>query len=152
MSEPISFTSHTPRFEIPLLFAGQAQKEFFFNEAQIIIDALLQTSVEGIAISPPVKPVDGQCWIVSNGAEGEWSGQDKAVAVRHGSGWKYIVPQEGMKAYNKFKKQHLIFRNGWAGASEPTAASGGATVDSEARAAIDSLTTSLRDAGVLAPL
>lgn len=35
MTEPVVFTSASPRFAIPLLFAGQAQKEVFVNEAHL---------------------------------------------------------------------------------------------------------------------
>lgn len=28
MPEPLDFTARTPRFSLPMLFAGQAQKEF----------------------------------------------------------------------------------------------------------------------------
>jgi|GEM_PF-4569370 len=83
MTEPITFTSQSPNFELPLLFAGQAQKEFFYNEAQLIIDALLHLSVEGTISTPPTEVEDGECWIVGTNAQSDWAGREQAVAVRH---------------------------------------------------------------------
>ncbi len=41
MSDPVQFEGATPRFALPLLFAGQAQKEFFVNEALLRADMVL---------------------------------------------------------------------------------------------------------------
>ena len=38
MTTPINFTTTTGRFNLPLLFAAQAQKEVYVNEALAIVD------------------------------------------------------------------------------------------------------------------
>ena len=55
MTDPVDFGSMTPRFELPLLFAAQAQKEFFVNEAHSLVDALLHPVVKGTTPTPPVR-------------------------------------------------------------------------------------------------
>jgi len=152
MTEPIVFTSHTPRFELPLLFSGQAQKEFFINEAQLIIDALLHLTVEGTATVPPSEAHAGDCWIVGADAESDWAGQEDAIAVRHATGWKFITPKHGMTAYHTPLGQRWHFNHGWQNEASPNTPSGGTTVDVEARASIESLITSLTNIGVFAEL
>ena len=47
----------TPRWGLPLLFAGQAQKEIFHNEALMLVDALLHGRVESADLgAPPTDP------------------------------------------------------------------------------------------------
>ena len=65
----------TARFALPLLHAGQAQKELFHNEALVLADGLLQPCVEALGLdTPPPSPAPGQCWIVGDSPTGAWAG------------------------------------------------------------------------------
>jgi len=75
--------SETARWDLPLLFAGQAQKEVFHNEALVRMDMLMHARAESADLAePPEMPDVGQCWIVANGAVGAWS--DMCRALRAG--------------------------------------------------------------------
>jgi hypothetical protein len=74
MTDPIPFPSATPRFGLPLLFPGQARKEFFVNEAHALTDALLACVVEGEAPAPPSTAGEGTSWLVASSATGDWPG------------------------------------------------------------------------------
>jgi hypothetical protein len=151
MTDPISFPSATPRFSLPLLFAGQAQKEFTVNEAHALCDALLHAACEGAAAAPPPDPADGDTWLVASGATGEWAGQDGAIAARQGGNWLFVAPLEGMRLFDGATGQVLLYRSGWQRPAAPVAPSGGVVIDAEARAAIAELISALSDAGVLPP-
>lgn len=148
MTDPISFTATTPRFALPLLFSGQAQKEFYVNEAHSLTDALLHASCEGEAAAPPATPVEGEAWLVAGGATGEWTGEDGKLALRQSGNWLYAAPSEGMRLFDKSSAQVLLYHGGWQRPSAPAEPSGGAVIDAEARAAIADLVTALIAAGV----
>lgn len=149
MSDPLEFPSKSPRFGIPLLFAGQAQKEFFVNEAHSLLDLLLHPAVEGIATVPPSDPQEGQSWLIWSNASGAWAGHDWQIASLQGGTWLFCTPRDGMRILDRSTMQDIIYRNGWIRAVRPSAPQGGATVDTEARAAIAQLIDALAAGGIL---
>ena len=149
MSNPASFTASTPRFELPNLIAGQAQKEFYVNEAFSRIDSLLHPSVEGETATPPNSPVEGQCWLVGNAATGDWADEDGNLAAWQAGAWTFIAPQSGTRIIDSSTGGSLYFDGTWTRLSAPTEPSGGAQIDEEARDAIVNVIATLRSAGIL---
>lgn len=163
-------TERSARFALPLLQPGQAQKEVFHNEALTTVDLLLDAAVEGPpSAAPPATPGIGQCWIVAAGASGDWTGQEDRIAGWTAGGWRFLEPQPGTRVWNKTAGLWLHWTgSGWSDGSLPAAAliisgqqvvgsrqpavpspSGGTTIDSEARAGIDSIIVALRTHGLI---
>jgi hypothetical protein len=152
MTTSMTFDSATPRFAIPLLFAGQAQKEVFVNEGSSITDALLHCVIEGVASNPPTTPVDGTAWIVGSSPTGAWSGHTGRLACRQAGQWIFVAPTAGMRVYNRSTSQDVrSVGTGWIAPAAPVAPVGGTTIDVEARAALANLLQCLREAGTLPP-
>ena len=150
MTDPLNFASVSPRFALPLLFAGQSQKEVTVNEALVAADVLLHLAVEAVATTPPESPANGQCWLVGPTATGLFAGLTDRIAAWTEGGWRFIAPQEGMRAYDIAASAQRLYAGGtWRLANAPAAPSGGSVVDSQARAAISAIISSLRSAGVL---
>lgn len=148
MSEPIVFDSTSPRLGLPLLFAAQAQKEVYVNEAFALIDGLLHGTIEGTQASPPASPADGINWLVAASATGDWNGQDGKLACRQAGNWIFVSPCDGMRLLNRGNGQFQHYRGGWHVPAVPTGPTGGGTVDTEARASINALIAALATAGI----
>jgi hypothetical protein len=149
MNDPIDFNGMTPRLGLPLLFAAQAQKEVFVNEAHAVLDALVHGIIEAESDTPPLDPQDGQCWIVGSGATGDWLGRETRIACRQSGQWLYVTPVDGMRVLDRAKSQELLFSNGWIRVDPVQEPIGGSVVDSQARAAIAELISALTDLGLL---
>jgi len=160
----------TPRWGLPQLFAGQAQKEIFHNEALARIDMLLHGQAESADEStPPSAPAFGQCWIVAGGATGEWAGREGAVACWTEGGWRFTAPRPGLRLWVADRGYSMSHDgDGWhdgpvrgdglyveglrvAGPRQPVIAdpAGGTDPDLEARSAIGSILSAMRVHGLI---
>jgi hypothetical protein len=161
----------TPRFGLPLLASGQAQKEVTHNEALTLADLLLAPVVESVGlVTAPASPSPGKGWVIGAGATGAWTGQDGKLAFWTVGGWRFVMPVMGMTLWSVADNQPVRFTaSGWqiglvsassltisgnqvvgARLAAITSPTGGATVDAEARSAIDSILNRLRSHGLIA--
>lgn len=150
MSDPIAFPAATPALGLPMLIAGQAQKEFFVNEAFSILDALHARSVTASQPAPPSAPAEGACYRVTAPASGAWSGREDTLAVLIGGAWRFITPIEGLLVFDSAANRMVIYRSQWVPAEPVAPPAGGTVVDAQARAAVAALINALQAMGVLA--
>ncbi len=162
----------TVRFALPLIDAGQAQKEITHNEALTALDLLVQAGVVEVGVDdPPAAPAMGQAWVVGSAPAGAWAGHANAIAGWTAGGWRFLTPCEGTEVWCEASGCAARFRNGaWelgslrgsallidgtpvvgARAAAIATPTGGATVDGQARAAIGSILAALRGHGLIAP-
>lgn len=160
----------SPRLALPFLSAGQAQKEFWHNEALQTLDIVVAAAAEdGPIDTPPPSPAPGACYIVGPAPTGAWIGNPLALAGYSSGGWRYVAPTDGMIVYLKSQGFWANFRNGgWeigllrgssvvigdqqvigARAAAIPSATGGTVVDSEARATIDLILDAMRQHGLI---
>lgn len=149
----------TPRFDLPLLAAGQAQKEMFHNEALGLIDALLHPCVEALDVAtPPVAPQAGQAWGIGAAPTGDWTGRAMRLAQWTEGGWRFIMPTDGLSMVVRATGKRMAWWDGgWVrvgptlgvGADPISAPTGGAFIDVEARAAISAMLDTMRAHGFL---
>jgi hypothetical protein len=148
MADALTFATVTDRLRLPLLFAAQAHKEVFHNEALARIDALLHAAVLGEQDTPPADPENGDCWLVGANPTGEWQDNARAIAIFQGGEWVFADPVAGMRIFNRSTRQFTVFCDEWlkpAIFQEPT---GGLHVDAEARVAIRAIVSALKVAGI----
>jgi hypothetical protein len=150
MPDPYVFPGSTPALGLPLLIAGQAQKEFFINEALSLLDALHARAVTASQSTPPASVPEGACYRVTATATGTWAGQEGRLAVRVAGAWHFIAPSEGLLIYDRAAARFVIYKSQWQQAAVVAAPSGGTVIDSEARSTLTALITALITMGVLA--
>ena len=148
MPDPLS----TSRFGLPLLAAGQAQKEVTHNEALVLVDALIAPRVVAVnAAVPPTTASAGRCWAVGAAPTGAWAGQALALAIATANnGWRFVAMPVG--AGVTVDPAGAVWRRGqaeWLAPPLVTLPTGGTVVDSECRAAIASLVGALVQSGIV---
>lgn len=156
------------RFSLPLLQAGQAQKEIAHNEALVHIDHLLHLVVQAEpSDTPPIAPAEATSWLIGNAPVGDWVGQGGGVALWTDGGWRFLPSRDGMIAWMADGALFLHRGGNWAstwpvaaveiggvqvvGEQQPPIAepAGGGTMDAEARGAIGAILLTLRSHGLI---
>lgn len=89
----------SPRLALPFLMAGQAQKHVSHNEALILLDGLVQSTVQEFAAeTPPADPAEGQVWALGPAPTDAWAGQEGDLALWFDGAWQFITPAPGWRA------------------------------------------------------
>jgi hypothetical protein len=80
-----------------------------FNPNFAKLDALVHLTVIAITATPPTTPVNGDCYIVGTGATGVWAGHVDDIAVYYTSGWLFIDPAIGVRAFDRTSDGYVRF-------------------------------------------
>lgn len=136
-----------------------------------VLDALCAPSVEqGPLDTPPASPAVGVSYIVGAAPTGAWAGKSNKIANFSSGGWRFIDPPVGTRLFVVGTGLTAEFRSsGWqlgvvhadtvriggvqvvsAQSGAIAAPAGGATVDTEGRAAIGQILSALRAHGLIA--
>ncbi|SFR97958.1 DUF2793 domain-containing protein [Sphingomonas jatrophae] len=160
----------TARLALPLIAAGQAQKDVFHNEALVRLDALVQGAVETMGAEiPPANPAEGKAWILGGTPGGAWADRAHDIAWWSTGGWRFAEPRDGMVLWVRDAECWALHTAaGWqlgaipaksltvggqavVGARRGAVAdpSGGESIDVQARSAIAEILDALRGHGLI---
>jgi hypothetical protein len=158
----------TPRLALPLIAAGQAQKDVTHNEAVLALDRLVGLVVASRSLqAPPSAPQTGACYIVPAAGAVAWGYPAGTVVQWQGAAWLPETPRDGQIALLADEGLMLIYRGSWrdhwpvaglsiAGRSvlaalpaSLAAPSGGTVIDIQARAVLAALLTALQQQGII---
>jgi len=159
------------RFNLPLLASGQSQKEITHNEAVQLLECLVQPIVEGPpANTPPISPAVGQQFLIGPAPTGLWSSFGGGLACWTAGGWRIIRAAEGLAAVERSTALSWTYVGGaWqqgicranelrigdrkvVGGQQRAIsnATGGTTIDAEARTTLAAVLAALRQHGLIA--
>jgi hypothetical protein len=113
---------------------------------------------------PPASPALGSCYVVGASPTGAWADAAGSLAGYSSGGWRLLTPLEGMTVYVKSDSHCARYRSGaWefgivgglslvvggvqvvgSRVGAIASASGGSTIDTQARSAIDQVLAALR--------
>ncbi len=158
----------TPRLALPLISAGQSQKDVTHNDAVLALDRLvaLRAASRSEAV-PPASAAIGDVQIVPATGAAAWGQPAGTLMHWQGDGWLPEGPRDGQMVLVADENVMLVHRGGWqdlwpvagltvggrALLAAPAVAmlppTGGGTVDAQARAAIADLIVILQQQGIL---
>lgn len=86
----------TARLNLPLIDAGQAQKNITHNEAILALDQFVQAAVLSQTLAaPPATNNEGDSYIVAVSATGAWAGKTGQIAAWQQGVWNFYLPAVG---------------------------------------------------------
>ncbi|MCD2317647.1 DUF2793 domain-containing protein [Sphingomonas sp. IC-11] len=160
----------TARLRLPLLHAGQAQKELDHNEALTMLDLAVQPAVVAMGVDvPPQEPAEGECWVIGSQPVSEWAGREGAVAGWTLAGWRFLPARPGMTVWRiedgltaryeagswrigEVRASRIVI-DGASMLAAPQPAipgvTGGSTIDLQAREAVEAVLETLRVHGLI---
>lgn len=103
-------SSASLNLSLPFIQSHQAQKHVTHNESLQILDALTQISFISTSLTaPPSAPAPGDCYLVASPATGDWTGQDRKIAVLSETAWSFYTPRTGWTAWDQAQGQQIAF-------------------------------------------
>ncbi len=105
-------TEQTARLQLPYILPSQAQKHVTHNEALQRLDAIVQLVVKAVVAAPPENAAEGDCFLLSADATGDWAGKGGRFAFRQDGAWLSITPQPGWTAWFAAESRYRVLRDG----------------------------------------
>ena len=158
----------TPRLALPLIAAGQTQKDVTHNDAILALDRLVALAVASRSVAaPPATPAPGSCYIVPPAGVAAWGHPAGTLLHWLGTAWLAQAPRDGQVALIGDEAAMLVHDGSWqahwpvtglrvagrsvlgANPADVALPGGGSVVDIEARATLAALVAALRQQGIV---
>lgn len=105
----------TQNLGLPFIAPAQAQKHITVNTAFQKLDIAVNIAVLEInRDAPPISPIEGDRYAISENASGGWAGHDGAVAALQNNVWEFFKPQKGTLIWDEATQAVYVRREaGW---------------------------------------
>jgi hypothetical protein len=100
----------TLNLKLPFLMQGQINKDITHNEALILIDAVLNSSLKSLNkfSKPPTNLKEGELILISETSEGNFQNFPSHLAF-YNNGWRFILPKEGFYIWVSDIKRMCVY-------------------------------------------
>ncbi|UXT97812.1 DUF2793 domain-containing protein [Agrobacterium tumefaciens] len=105
-------TEQTARLRLPYILPSQAQKHVTHNEALQRLDAIVQLTIKAAVAAPPENAAEGDCFLLTPDAAGDWACKGGRLAFRQDGAWLFIVPQPGWTAWFATESKYRLLQDG----------------------------------------
>ncbi len=105
-------TEQTVRLRLPYILPSQAQKHVTHNEALQRLDAIVQLVIRAAVTAPPENAAEGDCFLLSADATGDWAGKGGRLMFRQDGAWLSITPQPGWTAWFVTESRYRVLQDG----------------------------------------
>ena len=106
-------TDQSNNLALPYILASQNDKHVSFNAAMDVLDVVCQLNVASRTLSsPPLLPPLGESWIVAAAPVGDWLGHSGKIATYLATGWQFVAPKSGWRAWVKSENLDVVYVGG----------------------------------------
>ena len=105
--------------------------------------------IEGETATEPAEPQEGQGWLVGANGTGAFADRDGMLAFRQAGTWQFFTVKDGMTVLDRTTGQRMVFAEQWRRLGPIAAPTDGATVDVEARTAINQIIAAMSHCGLI---
>lgn len=106
-------TDQTANLTLPYILASQNDKHVSFNAAMDVLDSVTQLIVASRTLAaPPASPAIGTSWIIAASPTGDWAGRGQQIATWLASGWQFLTPKPGWRAWVAPENLEVVFSGG----------------------------------------
>jgi len=95
-------SENSPKLSLPYIQPAQAQKHITHNQAVEVLDTVTQLTITQFdATDPPALPQAGESYALGAAPTGDWAGHAHQIATHTGSGWMFLTPITGWRAWGE---------------------------------------------------
>jgi len=105
--------ANTPKLSIPEIAAAQSSKYVTHNSALQMLDAFVFCSVKDRTNTPPGAPSEGDVYLITAVAAGDWAGHEDDLTQYYNSAWAFYTPSAGWVCWVDDEAEYYRFSAAW---------------------------------------
>jgi len=105
--------ANTPKLALPEITASQSGKYITHNAGLQILDAFVFCSAKDRTNTPPGAPSEGDVYLITAVAAGDWAGHEDDLTQYYNSAWAFYTPSAGWVCWVDDEAEYYRFSAAW---------------------------------------